>query len=1134
MPLLAAMILSAYTTPAVYAFEPGHYPEQSVLANGRWMRVSVDADGVYLLSNSTLRSWGFSDPTRVRVYGTGGRRMPDLLSPDNYPGDLPLLQSEVTQQGVVFYAQGPGAWEETVNARFVYRANVYTAKAYYFVTESDEPAREIPVVDSSSEATEPADWYYHFQHYENEVFSPGEAGPLLLGEDFRYTRSRNFDFPVEGTPVTGSGSGWFECSFVSNFQKSAPRLSFEVGGKEVASNSSDQISPAGSSKYTHGIETVTRHNFDMEGITGGKLRLTVALGAGGSTDIAALNYISIGYKCRLALPAREPLVFHSPQRALSMEVADPQSLTIWNVSNPRNIARIGFSTSPGKAVWNMGTAVNRRFAAWSSTSHLPSPKAEGFIATQNLHGLESPDMVIVTPEAFKAQAQRLAELHANSSDSLVVAVAILEHVYNEFSGGHADPGGLRNFFKMLYDRGTAGTGRPLRYALLMGRMTFDNRHLLESTGSHPTIPGWTPWSVRASLSDNEGYFSDDIAAMLSDGSGTTLGRDKLDIAIGRIPVTSADEARDVVDKAIEYAAGNRRSPWKQRALFLADDGDNNIHLNQTETMIAGFDSSPDNSLVVRKVYLGAFTREGGVFPSARARMFRSLDEGVVWWNFIGHASTTGWTGDGQLSYTDINNLYLRHVPFVYASTCDFLRLDGSVVSGAEILYKQRYGGCIGVISATRPVYIADNGPLSAAVGRAMAMRDSNGRLLAPGEIYRRGKNDIRDSKGNPVSDENRLRYVFVGDPALRLALPSNTVRIDSINGKAVDPENPVEIAALSTARISGSIIAPDQTPMSGFNGVVVLDILDAEHSTTTVVAESNPETVFQELGERVFTGATKVECGKFTISASIPVELSQNYRPATMCTFAYAENSNDEAAGIFRDFYLYGYDENTSADEEAPVIESMVMNHSDFRNGDTVNDSPMLIARVTDNRGINVSTAGIGHQITATLDSTKTFTDLAYYYTPLDDGTPGGIINYPFEGLTPGQHTMRLRVWDTSGNSETAELDFVVAPGLQPRIYDCYSDCNPASTSANFYLRHDQPDAMVDVEVTVFNLIGRPVWTGRASGRSDMFLTVPVSWDLTDGAGRRVGRGIYLYRASITTDGQTYQTASRRIAVTAQ
>ena len=87
----------------------------------------------------------------------------------------------------------------------------------------------------------------------------------------------------------------------------------------------------------------------------------------------------------------------------------------------------------------MGTAVNRRFAAWSSTSHLPSPKAEGFIATQNLHGLESPDMVIVTPEAFKAQAQRLAELHANSSDSLVVAVAILEHVYNEFSGGHADP-----------------------------------------------------------------------------------------------------------------------------------------------------------------------------------------------------------------------------------------------------------------------------------------------------------------------------------------------------------------------------------------------------------------------------------------------------------------------------------------------------------------------------------------------------------------------------------------------------------------------------------------------------------------------------------------------------------------------
>ena len=89
---------------------------------------------------------------------------------------------------------------------------------------------------------------------------------------------------------------------------------------------------------------------------------------------------------------------------------------------------------------------------------------------------------------------------------------------------------------------------------------------------------------------------------------------------------------------------------------------------------------------------------------------------------------------------------------------------------------------------------------------------------------------------------------------------------------------------------------------------------------------------------------------------------------------------------------------------------------------------------------------------------------------------------------------------------------------------------------ANFYLTHNQPETNATVTVTVYNLVGTPIWSGQASGRPEMFTTtVPVSWDLTDTAGRRVARGIYLYRATISTDGgNTYETASRRLAVTAQ
>ncbi len=253
-----------------------------------------------------------------------------------------------------------------------------------------------------------------------------------------------------------------------------------------------------------------------------------------------------------------------------------------------------------------------------------------------------------------------------------------------------------------------------------------------------------------------------------------------------------------------------------------------------------------------------------------------------------------------------------------------------------------------------------------------------------------------------------------------------------------------------------------------------------------------------------------------------------------MSLYAYSTEDDTEAIGLNRDFYVYGYDESVATDDKAPEIESFVLNHSTFRSGDTVNPSPMIIASVRDDVGINVSTAGIGHQMTATLDGRKTYTDLSFYYTPADDGTASGVINYPLEDLQNGNHTLSIRIWDTAGNSATKEIEFFVQENLAPKIYDVYTDANPASTTANFYLNHDQPDNMVTVNVTVYNLLGRAVWSGSSTGRSDMFQSVPVSWNLTDEGGRRVPRGIYLYRATITSDGETFETASRRIAVTAQ
>ena len=276
-----------------------------------------------------------------------------------------------------------------------------------------------------------------------------------------------------------------------------------------------------------------------------------------------------------------------------------------------------------------------------------------------------------------------------------------------------------------------------------------------------------------------------------------------------------------------------------------------------------------------------------------------------------------------------------------------------------------------------------------------------------------------------------------------------------------------------------------------------------------------------------------VKNGHYTLTVDMPSQVADNFRPATLSMYAYSDGDTAvEAVGVNRDFYVYGYDEDAVTDTTPPVIDTIVMNHESFTDGSTVNTTPMLIAHVSDDVALNLSTAGLGHIMTITLDDDIVLTDVLNFYTPESDGTPAGSINYQFDELTEGSHTARLRVFDTSGNATTATVTFFAQQGLAPKIYDVYTDANPATTEANFYLSHDQPDGIVTVTISVYNLMGKPVWTQSQTGMSDMFTSVPVTWDLTDEVGRRVRRGIYVYRATITTDNVSYETASRRLAVT--
>jgi hypothetical protein len=137
--------------------------------------------------------------------------------------------------------------------------------------------------------------------------------------------------------------------------------------------------------------------------------------------------------------------------------------------------------------------------------------------------------------------------------------------------------------------------------------------------------------------------------------------------------------------------------------------------------------------------------------------------------------------------------------------------------------------------------------------------------------------------------------------------------------------------------------------------------------------------------------------------------------------------------------------------------------------------------------------------------------------------------------LPEGKHYLTLNVWDVYNNQSVKTITFNVSTGAVPEItapgdLDIY--CAFDGSEMTFYVQHDRLGYGESVTIEVYDLMGRLVWNSTQSGRSDMYTSTPITWDLTDLAGRRVSRGIYIYRAIITTDGVKEATKSKKLAVT--
>ena len=1113
------------------------YATESVLSKGNWVKIKVQSSNVHSISKNDLNNWGFKDINAVKIFGYGGAPISTVLDSKQIDD---LVQVPILKAGsrIIFYAQDVTTWKTDPEMGFIQYQHPYATEAYYFITDREDIEQlsiteiEATPLTGGKEITTSTERMFH----EIESSSPCESGNYLLGEDFRFTTSRDYKFTLDRY-VTGTPVKILTAFAAKTTGGSGSTLSFKVNGTNLEESDDDMIPAMGNGGYTliNSTKTIKTVELDKNEFT-----YSIKYAPTGAVLIANLDYITVNYTARITDTCKfRTAVGTSSNDVISLIAQGHNGTHVWDVTNPAEPVSLKGELNDTYYRFSPKNTGYREYVAFNENITMSQPQFVEKIKNQNLHGEATPDMIIITPDEFKQQAQRIADLHLQL-DSMRVLVVTPNKIFNEFSSGTPDIMAYRKLAKMFYDRGADETGHKLGYLLLFGRGTYDNRQLTAAVKALK-YPKLFTWQTDNGSDEIDSYTTDDILGMMADGSGANISANKMDIAVGRMPVKSVTEAKNVVDKLYTYTTKQDFGTWKNNVLMIADDMNNGVHMEQADAIIENHKRTGGENYVYNRVYLDAFevesTGSGRSFPEARKKMFQKLNEGVLYLNYIGHSGNVAWTHDGLLSYNDINNMYLKHFPFMLTASCEFTRFDKVNETGGETLFLNPRGGAIALISTARQVMISDNGALNKNIANYMFNYDKDGKHLRIGDIMRLGKNAL----GN---NSNKLKFVLVGDPALRLSYPTYGVKLESINDKPVNEDNMPSFKARQSMTLKGYIVDENGNKATDFNGSVVPTLYDTEIEVTThgysdQSANDGKVYTFLDRSNKLSVAKDSVRNGEFTVKIAIPSEINapsafDNYTPAMINFYA---NSNDgiEANGNNEQFYIYGYDSEIEADTIGPKIQMFVLNSESFKDGDNVNESPLIIAKIFDESGINLSNSGIGHQMTLCLDQNKTYSDVSAYYTPDFTSTGNaGSISYSLDNLSEGTHSLRLKVWDTFNNSSEQTISFNVIKGLQPEMYDVYAIGNPATTETKFYIKHNRPEAHIIVTLYVYDLMGRLVWSTQESGKSEMFTSFPIIWNLTDMAGRRVPRGIYIYKAGISTDGVKETTKAKKIAVTAQ
>jgi len=485
-------------------------------------------------------------------------------------------------------------------------------------------------------------------------------------------------------------------------------------------------------------------------------------------DVVMLNWIEISYPRDEWIDGAAHLILETPVGRLRSSPG--RQLVVLGAGGSRSVAEPG--EEPGEALFPVPEG-ERSFVVVGADAW-KTPVAVTYDRPSHLrNGEQQADYIMIAHRTLLEAILPLAELHR--SRGLAVEVVDLQDVYDEFNHGIAHPRAIRSFLRFA-----SHSRQPPapRFVLLVGDASWDARNARAKDWNYAD---WTyrPWERERFVKNTSYPYAEDAefnrrglvptwshstreGTSASDNFFATLSGDDFrpDIAIGRLPVVTAEEVTGIVEKIVRYITAPEGGPWRRNVLLITNES--TAFQRQSEKLAHRFEA---DGFVVDKVYPAS--REATNEHHSK-RLVEAFDAGQLLVHFLGHGGRYIWrTGPPDLKKN--HDLFtLEHLdqlapsgrlPVVLSLTCYSAPFDHpNADSIGEKLLRLDGRGAIAVLAASwrnRP---------SPRWGQVLVDE-----LTQPGttvgEAVMRAKHRV----------ESRLlveTYNLLGDPALPIALPA--------------------------------------------------------------------------------------------------------------------------------------------------------------------------------------------------------------------------------------------------------------------------------------------------------------------------------------------------------------------------